>query len=73
MNTVCVHVDENMDSDLMTKVKLGLLKVNNISNVEMNPKQPHDILVEYNISPELPLDITNQLKKLGLHSYIWGG
>ncbi len=73
MNTVCVHVDENMDSELMKKVKLGLLKDDNINNVEMNPKQPHDILVEYNVSPNLPLEITNQLKKFGLHSYIWGG
>ncbi len=73
MNTVCVHVDENMDSELMKKIKLGLLKDDNINNVEMNPQQPHDILVEYTISPELPINITHQLSKMGLHSDIWGG
>jgi len=71
MNTVCVHVDESMDSELMKKIKLGLLKDNIISNVEMNPSQPHDILVEYELSPNYPLEITHQLEKLGLHSYIW--
>jgi len=73
MNTVCVHVDENMDSGLMKKIKLGLLKDDNINNVEMNPLQPHDILVEYTISPELPINITHQLSEMGLHSDIWGG
>ncbi len=73
MHTVCVHVDESMDSDLMKKIKLGLLKEKNISNVELNPKQPHDIMVEYSESPDLPMEITHHLKKLGLHSDIWCG
>jgi len=73
MNAVCVHVDENMDSDLMSKIKLGLMKDDNICNVEMNPKQPHDILVEYSSSPGMPLDITHALSKMGLTPDIWTG
>lgn len=71
MHAICIHVDENMDEMLMNKIKSELMQDANICNVELNPRLPHDLLVEYKETPNLPMTVLERLSKHGLHSDIF--
>ncbi len=70
MNTVYIHIDERLDAKRMGQLRQELLRVPYVSNVELNPKLPHDMLVEFEAHHNVPLAVLHQLSRRGLHSDI---
>jgi hypothetical protein len=70
MNTVYVHIDERLRLRDMGKLRKELMDVPHVSNVETNPRQPHDLLVEFEENHNVPMQIQRFLHDRGLHSDI---
>lgn len=70
MNAVCIHIDEVLDSGNIGNIKEELMHMPFINNVEMNPKMPHDIMVEFDGHHNMPMIILTRLSSRGLHTDI---
>jgi hypothetical protein len=70
MNTVYIHINETLDKNSMDQIRDELMHVPFVSNVEMNPNNPHDVLVEFEEHHNTPIAILHKLTSRGLHSDI---
>jgi hypothetical protein len=68
MNTICIHIDETLDTDEIEDVKDEIMHVPHVVNVEMNPRVPHDMTVEFEEHHNMPMIILSRLSEHGLHS-----
>lgn len=70
MNTVYIHIDENLDADRLHELKSVMRSLPHVSNVEINAAMPHDMLVEFEEHHNTPMAIISRLSRYGLHSDI---
>jgi hypothetical protein len=73
MNTLYIHIDERLRAKDMTQLKKDLLHVPHVTNVEINKKNPHDLLVEFEENHRVPMTILRHLHDRGLHPDIMSG
>jgi hypothetical protein len=73
MNSVCIHIDEKLHAKDMQKLKKDLMHVPHVTHVELNAKNPHDLVVEYEEHHNIPMIIQNRLHEQGLHTDIVSG
>ncbi len=73
MHTVYIHIDENLDHDHLVTLQTDLLKLDHITDVEVNDKTPHDVLVEFEEQHISPMAILEVLSKKGVHADIMSG
>ena len=69
MHTIQIHINENISSREIGRLKNYLMQIPHITDVEMCQREPHDILVEYEEHRGvMPMDIVNSIKKMGYHT-----
>lgn len=68
MNSVYIHIDESLNSSDLQRIGSELKRVPHVTDVEYNGRQPHDLLVEYDPHPSMPMGILQRLSELGVHS-----
>jgi len=68
MHAVYIHLDEALDSTQQARVGEELRRLAEVTDVELTPVQPHDLLVEYQPSRGMPMSILRRLAGLGLHA-----
>jgi hypothetical protein len=68
MNSVYIHIDETLDSGDLQRIGSELKRIPQVTDVEFNDRQPHDVLVEYTPHPSMPMGILQRLTELGVHS-----
>lgn len=68
MNTVYIHIDETLDSGDLQRIGSELKRLPQVTDVELNGREPHDLLVEYNPHPTMPMGILQRLSELGVHT-----
>jgi hypothetical protein len=73
MHTVYIHIDENLDHDNLASLQSDLRKIKHITDVEVNDKTPHDVLVEFEEQHISPMAILDALSKRGVHADIMSG
>ncbi len=73
MHTVLIHIDENLDHDHLLSLQKDLHKMEHITDVEVNDKIPHDVLIEFEEKHITPMDILAALTKQGVHADIMSG
>lgn len=73
MNTVYIHIEEGLSAEQMRDLKEELLHIPHVSNVEMNPRLPHDLMVEYEARHNVPIKILRRIERRGLHPDIVSG
>ncbi len=73
MHTVYIHIDENLDHDNLVSLQSDLRKMKHITDVEVNDKTPHDVLVEFEEKHISPMTILDVLSKRGVHADIMSG
>ena len=67
MHTIQVYIDEELDSQQLQELKLMMMGLPYITNVEVNTSMPHDILVEYEAHHNVPMLVMDKLHHKGLH------
>ena len=70
MHTVQLYIDEELDTMNLEYVKNQLLSMPHVRDVELNFRDHHDVLVEYEESGGMPMSIVNNLRQSGLHADI---
>jgi hypothetical protein len=70
MHSIQVYIDEKLDSKLLNELRLQMLALPHVTNVEINAAQPHDLLVEYEKHYNIPMLVMDKLHHRGLHSDI---
>ena len=73
MHTVYIHIDETLDHDHLLSLQNNLRNMDHITDVEVNDKIPHDVLIEYEEKHITPMDILEALRKQGVHADIMSG
>ncbi|WJW75976.1 hypothetical protein QVG61_02480 [Thiohalobacter sp. IOR34] len=68
MHTVYIHIDEELDARQLDAIGRKLSRLSHVTDVEVNEKEPHDLLVEYEPHEGLPMGILSQLSSMGLHA-----
>ncbi|MDV3239341.1 MAG: hypothetical protein LOY58_10880 [Gammaproteobacteria bacterium] len=68
MHTVYIHINEELDARQLDSIGAELRRLAHVTDVEVNARQPHDVLVEYNPHRGMPMPILRQLSRLGLHA-----
>lgn len=68
MHTLCIHIDETQDAAAVDALKAELLRLPYVTHVEMSPREPHDVLVEFEPHHEVPMAVLGKLSSRGLHS-----
>lgn len=67
MNTVYIHINETLNPSQQTSIGAELRRLRHVTDVEVNTRQPHDVLVEYSPHRGMPMHILQKLSALGLH------
>jgi hypothetical protein len=70
MHTVYIHIDEDLGDQEITALQGDLARVRYITDVEVNNKIPHDLLVEFDETHISPMAILRELNRHGLHADI---
>lgn len=73
MHTVYIHIDESLDHDRLATLQTDLRKMDHITDVEVNDKTPHDVLVEFEEQHISPMTILEALSNKGVHADIMSG
>ncbi len=68
MNAVYIHINEMLNPGQQDKLGEELRRLQYVTDVELNNKQPHDVLVEYHPHRGMPMYILQKLSSLGLHT-----
>lgn len=68
MNAVYIHINETLNPSQQTRVGAELRRLRHVTDVEVNARQPHDVLVEYSPHRGMPMHILQKLSSLGLHA-----
>ena len=68
MHAVYIHLDEALDPTEQARVGQELRGLAEVTDVELSPRQPHDLLVEYQPGSGMPMSILRRLAGLGLHA-----
>ena len=67
MHSIQVYIDEELDKKSLDELKLLMQELPHVTNVEINPAQPHDMLVEYEEHFNIPMLVMDKLHHRGLH------
>ncbi|MDH5359107.1 MAG: hypothetical protein OEX03_01030 [Gammaproteobacteria bacterium] len=70
MNTVQLYIDEELDTMNLENIRAQLLSMPHVRDVELNFRDHHDLVVEYEASVGMPMSIVNNLRQSGLHADI---
>ena len=73
MHTVYIHIDEDLGIDDLERLRQDLLGMEHITDVEVNEKTPHDVLVEFEEDHITPMAILKEIGRQGLHADIMTG
>lgn len=73
MSTVYIHIEESLSAEQMRDLKEELLHIPHVSHVEMTPRLPHDLLVEFEAHHNVPIQILHKIEQHGLHPDIVSG
>jgi hypothetical protein len=67
MHSIQVYIDEELDPKSLGELKLLMQALPHVTNVEINTKRPHDMLVEYEEHYNIPMLVMDKLHHQGLH------
>ena len=67
MHSIQVYIDEELDSKSLEELKVMMLGLPHVTNVEVNASTPHDMLVEYEAHYNIPMLVMDKLHHKGLH------
>ena len=73
MHTIYLRIDEDLDEPGMRALQDDLRSVGHITDVEVHPRTPHDILVEFEEEFISPMTILRELNRHGVHADIVSG
>ena len=73
MHTICLRIDEELDESGMRALQDDLRGVGHITDVEVHPRTPHDILIEFEEQYISPMAILRELNRHGVHGDIVSG
>ena len=68
MHTVYIHIDETLTPQQLQDLQQELGSLSHVTDVEVNGRLPHDVLVEYEPTHGMPMPILDHLNELGLHT-----
>jgi len=67
MHSIQVYLDDDLDPKSLNELKLLMLRLPHVTNVELNLANPHDMLVEYEEHYNIPMLVMDKLHHQGLH------
>lgn len=67
MHTIQVYIDEKLDSSSQNELKILMMGLPHITNVEVNTRIPHDLFVEFEANYNIPMLVIEELHNKGLH------
>lgn len=70
MHTIQVYIEDDLDPKSLDEIKALMQALPHVTNVELNSLRPHDMLVEYEESYNIPMLVMDKLHHQGLHSDI---
>ena len=73
MHTIYLRIDEDLDESGMNSLREGMQSVSHITDVEINTRTPHDMLVEFEEDYISPMAILRELDRRGVHADIMSG
>ncbi|GMQ84209.1 MAG: hypothetical protein BMS9Abin08_1650 [Gammaproteobacteria bacterium] len=73
MHTIYLRIDEELDETGMSTLKDGMRGIAHITDVEINARTPHDMLVEFEEDHISPMTILRELGRRGVHADIMSG
>ncbi len=73
MNSIYIHIDEQLKNNEMQTLRQELLSVPHVTNVELSTANPHDLMIEFEERHNIPMVIQKRLHDRGLHSDIMSG
>jgi len=73
MHTIYIRIDEKLDAKRMSTLQEGMQSVSHITDVEVNARTPHDMLVEFEEEHISPMAILRELGRRGVHADIMSG
>ncbi len=73
MHTVQLHIDEDLTTREMIKLKKQLLQLPHVVDVEVGRHDHHDLTVDYETHATMPMRLVSSLEAQGLHPDIISG
>ena len=73
MHTIYLRIDDDLDQTGMTTLQEGMRGVAYITDVEINARTPHDMLVEFEEEHISPMAILKELGRRGVRADIMSG
>jgi len=73
MHTIYLRIDDDLDETGMSSLKEGMQGVAHITDVEINARTPHDMLVEFEEEHISPMAILKELGRRGVRADIMSG
>ncbi|MCG6867142.1 MAG: hypothetical protein LJE58_17110 [Thiogranum sp.] len=73
MHTIYLRIDEDLDEPGMRTLQDDLRSVGHITDVEVHPRTPHDMLIEFEEQYISPMEILRELNRHGVHGDIVSG
>jgi hypothetical protein len=73
MSTVCIHIDEGLNEQELEAIRTELMHIPHVRHVALNPRMPHDLVVEYDAHCNMPIKILHRIERRGLHPDIVSG
>jgi len=73
MHTIYLRIDDDLDATGMNTLKEGMRGVAHITDVEINARTPHDMLVEFEEEHISPMAILKELGRRGVRADIMSG
>ena len=70
MHSIQVYIGDDLDTKSLNELKILMLGLPHVTNVEINIAQPHDMLVEYEKNYNIPMLVMDKLHYRGLHPNI---
>lgn len=67
MNTVYIHIDEQLTAKRMRELKSELACLPHVVFVEYNSRSPHAMLVEFEPHHNVPMALLSRIERRGLH------
>ena len=73
MDTVQIYIDEKLDVEQLKRIKLILMDISYVTDVEISSQAPHGFVVEYEEHHDMPVLLIETLRNQGLHPDIISG
>jgi len=73
MHTIYLRIDDDLDATGMSTLREGMRGVAHITDVEINARTPHDMLVEFEEEHISPMAILRELGRRGVRADIMTG